>query len=69
MQCSMRETLFNEWKRTVELYAEMSATLSARSDIGTTDLLDPWEALTQIGKIADRLQSDLHEHINKHGCG
>ena len=67
MECPVQRSLFNEWKRAAVLYAELSITSLAPTGVEAT--VDLNQTLIQVGQIADKLHSDLTEHVKTHGCG
>ena len=68
--CVMRDRLMQQWKAAAELYAELSATcVQHRGRIPKADYDHLHNSLVQVGKIAEKLRSDLELHIQIHACG
>jgi hypothetical protein len=66
--CTLRDRLTQQWKDAAALYVELSAAL-VRGRMSKTDYDNLHISATQVGKIAERFQSELEQHTSLHGCG
>jgi hypothetical protein len=68
--CTLRDRLTQQWKDAAALYVELSAALVRHvGRMSKTDYDNLRNSATQVGKIAERFQSELEQHTKLHGCG
>ena len=68
--CVMRDRLMQQWKAAAQLYAELSATsVQHLGRIPKADYDNLRNSVVHVGKITEKLRSDLELHIQLHACG